>query len=86
MASPARYQAAMEAAGFENVDLVNRNPWYAGVGAAELAQLSGPERAGYEARHGAGFIETQIATWTAMVKVLNSGEHCPHHIRGQKPA
>lgn len=85
MASPDSYRAAMQGAGFENVALVNRNPWYAEVGAAELAQLTGSERAGWEARHGADFIAHQIGTWTAMVGVLKSGEHCPHHIRGQKP-
>ena len=83
--SPARYRAALEAAGFAGVRLFNRNPWYAEVGAAELADLSGPARAGYEQRHGADFIANQIATWQAMVAVLQSGEHCPYHLRGQKP-
>ncbi len=85
MASPAKYRAAMEGAGFIDVELVNRNPWYAEVSAAELAELSGPNRVRWEARHGAEFIAQQIAIWTAMQPVLQSGEHCPHHIRGQKP-
>ena len=86
MASPSKYRTAMEAAGFEGVELVNRNPWYAEVSAAELADLTGPNRAGWEARHGAEFIEHQIEIWDAMQPVLKSGEHCPHHIRGRKPA
>lgn len=45
MASPAKYRAAMEGAGFIDVDLVNRNPWYAEVSAAELAEFGGPNRA-----------------------------------------
>lgn len=85
MASPQRYRAAMEGAGFADVDLVNRAPWYAQVAAEELAELSGPNRAKWQARHDATFIDKQIATWTAMVPVLTSGEHCPHHIKGRKP-
>jgi phosphoethanolamine N-methyltransferase len=86
MASPARYRAALTAAGFVDVALLDRSPWYAQVAAAELQELSGPRRATWEARHGTEFIAHQIETWTAMVPVVRSGEHCPHHIRGRKPA
>ena len=86
MASPATYAKAMEDAGFTNVELVNRNPWYAKVAADELAWLSGPERPGLSERHGKDFIDHQVAIWTKLVGVLESGEHCPHHIRGRKPA
>ena len=85
MASPKRYRAAMQAAGFTDVELINRNPWYAQVAAEELAELSGPNRAKWTARHGTAFIDHQIEIWTAMVPVLTSGEHCPHHIRARKP-
>lgn len=85
MASPGRYREAMEGAGFADVELVNRNPWYAEVSAAELAELTGPNRAGWEARHGTELIAEQIAIWTAMQPVMASGEHCPHHIRARKP-
>jgi 2-polyprenyl-3-methyl-5-hydroxy-6-metoxy-1,4-benzoquinol methylase len=86
MASPERYRQAMLAAGFVEVDLTNRNPWYAEVAKEELAELTGPNRDGWCARHGAAFVDEQIATWTAMVPVLKTGEHCPHHIRARKPA
>ncbi|CUH46318.1 class I SAM-dependent methyltransferase [Ruegeria atlantica] len=86
MASPSKYRAAMELAGFEDVELVNRNPWYAQVSAAELEELTGPNRTDWETRHGAEFIEHQIEIWDAMQPVLKTGEHCPHHIRGRKPA
>lgn len=85
MASPARYREAMEQAGFVDVELVNRNPWYTEVSAAELAELTGPNRARWEERHGKDFIADQIAIWSAMQPVLATGEHCPHHIRGRKP-
>ncbi len=86
MASPAIYKQAMQGAGFVDVELVNRNPWYARVAAEELAWLTGPDRAGLSERHGTEFIDHQVAIWTKLVGVLESGEHCPHHIRGRKPA
>ncbi|MDM8168665.1 methyltransferase domain-containing protein [Roseovarius sp.] len=85
MASPATYETAMREAGFEEVELVNRNPWYAEVAAEELAWLTGDTRPGLEERHGKEFIGHQVETWTKMLRVLEKGEHCPHHIRGKKP-
>lgn len=85
MASPNSYARAMREAGFSDVELVNRNPWYAEVAAAEHAELSGPNRAGWENRHGKAFIDEQIDIWEKLVGVLRKGEHCPHHIRGRKP-
>jgi phosphoethanolamine N-methyltransferase len=86
MASPTRYAEALHGAGFQDVTLSSRNAWYAQVGEQELAYLIGPDRSDLENKHGASFIADQIKTWTAMVKVLKSGEHCPHHIRAQRPA
>ncbi|WP_127112587.1 methyltransferase domain-containing protein [Shimia sediminis] len=85
MASPARYNTAMQAAGFTNIALRNRNAWYRDVAAEELERLTGNERTLLEAAHGADFIAGQVSTWSLMLPVLQSGEHCPHHIRGQKP-
>lgn len=86
MASPDRYAAALQAAGFESVTLTNRNPWYARVASEELALFLGPERSAFEAAHGADLMADQIKTWEAMVGVLETGEHCPHHLRARKPA
>ncbi len=85
MASPARYRAALEAVGFVDIELVNRNAWYRDVARQELARLTGSERPAFEAAVGAEELERQIATWRAMVPVLDSGEHCPHHIRARRP-
>ena len=86
MASPQRYRAALEGAGFTEVSLRNRNPWYREVARKELALLEGAGRAKFEAVCGAEEIARQIETWRAMVIVLDSGEHCPHHFRARKPA
>lgn len=85
MSSPATYAAALADAGFVDVELRNRNEWYAGQAKLETARLVGPERAAFDKTMGAAAIDEQIATWEAMQIVLDSGEHCPHHIRGRKP-
>ncbi|MDF1727029.1 MAG: methyltransferase domain-containing protein [Sulfitobacter sp.] len=85
MASPARYEAALKAAGFEDITLTNRNPWYTPIAREELSRFLGPERPALEQAHGADLIADQIDTWRAMIGVLESGEHCPHHLRGRKP-
>lgn len=85
MASPERYRKALEGAGFRAVELTDRNPWYRQQAQAELDRLTGPERAQFEALLGADAVAEQIETWEAMVPVVQSGEHCPHHFRGQKP-
>ena len=86
MASPGRYRAALESAGFIDVSLRNRNAWYREVARKELALLEGPGRARFEEICGVEEIARQIETWRAMVVVLDSGEHCPHHFRARKPA
>ncbi len=85
MASPARYRAALEEAGFTEIRLVNRNPWYREQAKAELARLEGPERPEFEALLPDGDLEGQLTTWRSMIHVLETGEHCPHHLRGRKP-
>lgn len=85
MASPETYATALGKAGFANVHLRNRNPWYHKVAKAELAMMI-ENRAALEAAHGPALIGDNIKTWTAMIKVLASGEHCPHHIRARRPA
>ena len=86
MASPTRYAEALHGVGFQDVTLSRRNAWDAQVGEQELASQVGPDRSDLENKHAASCIADQIKTWTAMVKVLKSGEHCPHHIRAQRPA
>lgn len=85
MASPARYRRALTDAGFVDVELRNRNAWYRDVARHELERLTGSERERFVAAVGEDELEHQIATWRAMVPVLHSGEHCPHHIRARRP-
>jgi SAM-dependent methyltransferase len=85
MASPARYERALAAAGFVDVELRNRNAWYREVARAELARLTGPDREHFVEMLGADEVAVQTRTWSAMVPVLESGEHCPHHFRARRP-
>ncbi|HEY7626683.1 MAG TPA: methyltransferase domain-containing protein [Ilumatobacteraceae bacterium] len=85
MASPVRYGRALAAAGFTAIELRNRNDWYRDVARQELAQLTGSEHDRFVALLGEEEVATQIRTWLAMVPVLESGEHCPHHLRARRP-
>ena len=85
MASPSAYRAALEAAGFVDLALVNRNAWYREVARSELERLRGPVGERAKAIIGPDGVARQIRTWEAMVVVLETGEHCPHHFRGRRP-
>ena len=85
MASPGAYRAALEAAGFVDLALVNRNAWYREVARSELERLRGPVGERATAIIGPDGVARQIRTWEAMVVVLETGEHCPHHFRGRRP-
>ena len=85
MASPARYSAAMQGAGFLHVETVSRNAWYRLTAREELARLHGAEGAAAAAIVGADFVAQNAAIWERMIPVLDTGEHCPTHLRAQKP-
>lgn len=85
MRSPAHYRAAMLAAGFVGVATVDRNPWYRALAREERARLAGAVGGQAAARLGDAYVAKQIATWDAMQKVLDSGEHRPTHLRGTRP-
>lgn len=86
MATPARYHAAMEAAGFEAIGSHSRNAWYRAQARAELERLRGEAGSRAEALVGADFVAQNIGIWERMIPVLDSGEHCPTHLRARKPA
>lgn len=85
MASPARYRQAMEHAGFTGISTLSRNGWYREEAARERARLSGELYDVAVEAVGRAFVDKNIRTWAAMQKVLDSGEHCPTHLRAQKP-
>lgn len=85
MASPLRYRRALEKAGFTAINLRDRNAWYRDVARAELARLEGPLYAKAALTVGVDYVRKNIHTWQCMIKVLDSGEHRPTHLRATKP-
>ena len=85
MASPMRYTDAMVAAGFENVETRSRNGWYRNRAREELALMKGPLYAEAVEKLGSVFVDHNIEIWSNMLPVLESGEHCPTHLRAWKP-
>jgi phosphoethanolamine N-methyltransferase len=86
MASPETYGQALQAAGFEDIRLTNRNAWYRQQAARELAMLEGDLYDRAVAAAGRELVDHNIGTWRAMLVVLETGEHCPHHLHGRKAA
>lgn len=86
MASPAGYARAMAAAGFTEIETESRNAWYREVAVEELARLRGPVGAAAARRVGQAFVDKNAEVWARMIPVLQSGEHCPTHLRARKPA
>ena len=85
MASAARYEAAMAGAGFTAITVSSRNAWYRQTARAELERLRGEVGAAAARVVGGAFVDHNIKIWERMIPVLDSGEHCPTHLRAQKP-
>jgi phosphoethanolamine N-methyltransferase len=86
MASLADSAAALERAGFAQVQVRDRNAWYLALAIRELSAMEGHwwplmvERIGEErTRH-------FIANWKQLVVVLKRGELRPGHLKAVKPA
>jgi ubiquinone/menaquinone biosynthesis C-methylase UbiE len=85
MASPARYRAAMEQAGFAGIAVTSRNGWYRETARQELAAMKGPLYGKAVGELGKDFVDHNIDIWSKMLIVLDKGEHCPTHLRARKP-
>jgi phosphoethanolamine N-methyltransferase len=85
MASSQRYRTALTMAGFVDVQTTSRNAWYREQAALELERLRGPLHAAAVAAVGETYVAKNIRTWEAMRTVLETGEHCPTHLRALKP-
>ena len=85
MASPNRYRHALTKAGFQDVFLSNRNRWYTEKAKQEVVDLSKVMRQEFEDISSKEYMDLTIETWNAMIAVLETGEHCPHHIKCKKP-
>lgn len=86
MASPSKYRAAMEAAGFSDISVTSRNAWYRMRAREEYEQLKGPLYAKAAEKLSRDFVDHNLEIWRNMIVVLETGEHCPTHLRAFKPA
>ena len=84
MATPQRYVDAMTSAGFRNCETISRNAWYREQARVELDRLKGPVGAEAAKIVGQDFVNKNIGIWEKIIPVLDSGEHCPTHLRAQK--
>ena len=85
MASAVTYRQAMDKAGFEDVDFVDRNEWYRGVARAERERLTGDLYTQLTSAVGREFLDRQIEVWNLMIVALDQGQLRPTLLRGKKP-
>ncbi len=85
METPENTAAALEAAGFVEVELRDRNDWYRRAVREELALVSGESLDRLAKVVGREAAEHRLASSTAKLEVVDRGELRPVHMRGRKP-
>ena len=78
--------AALESAGFTDIRVVDRNPWYREEGPKELALMRGEFRQPLLDILGREKADQWIEMRIAMVSALNAGVFRPTHFRAARPA
>ena len=85
MASAARYEKALAAAGFEEISTTDRNAWYRDMVAQECEALAGPLYDDLVEKTSKEFVDHELDVWNALKVVVDSGELRPTHMRARKP-
>ena len=85
LASAATYAAALQAAGFEAIEIVDRNEWYRQQARRERDEVRGALYEGLASRLDGDFLEREIEVWDKMIVALDLGQLRPTHLRGRKP-
>jgi SAM-dependent methyltransferase len=86
MATLGQSAAALQAAGFVDIVLRDRNSWYRDLARRELAAMQGDLLPLISARIGADRARHFIDDWRQMVVVLERGELRPGHLKAVRPA
>ena len=86
LASATTYVQALQAAGFVDIDIVDRHEWYQQQARVERAQLAGVLSDGLASKLGREFLEREIDVWDKMIIAIDQGQLRPTHLRGRKPA
>ena len=79
-------EAALAAAGFEEISTRDRNAWYAGICAEELARVEGPLRESLIDSVGEEIYSHWLLVRKALSEAVSSGGLRPTHLRCFKPA
>lgn len=75
----------LEQSGFSHVSTKSRNSWYAVEARNELAQMEGSLRQRFmEIQKNELVLQQASVYWQTMIRLLDSGEFCFAHLRGQK--
>ena len=85
LASAEAYANALEAAGFVDIEIVDRNAWYREQARAEREQMGKALYENLSARVGADFLARQIDVWDKMIIALDQGQLRPTHLRCKRP-
>ena len=84
-ASAQTYAAALQAADFVDIQVVDRNEWYRQQAREERERLAGALYDGLQSQVGRDFLEHNIEIWDKMIIALDAGQLRPTHLRGTKP-
>jgi phosphoethanolamine N-methyltransferase len=85
LASAATYADALQAAGFVDIEIVDRNQWYRQEAREERDNLKGALYEGLASRIGKEFLEREVRVWDTMIVAVDLGQLRPTHLRGRKP-
>ena len=79
------YEESLEAAGFVDIDVVDRNEWYRQQARDEKERMADELYAGLSEKTGQEFVDHEIDVWDKMIVALDQGQLRPTHLRGRKP-
>jgi phosphoethanolamine N-methyltransferase len=85
LASANTYRLALEAAGFVDIEIADRNDWYRDEARREREQLRGALFDGLASQVGIEFLEHEIDVWDKMIVAADQGQLRPTHLRSRKP-
>jgi 2-polyprenyl-3-methyl-5-hydroxy-6-metoxy-1,4-benzoquinol methylase len=85
LASATTYAAALQAAGFIDIGIVDRHQWYQQQARVERDQLGGILYTGLESIVGTEFLEHEIEVWDKMIVAIDQEQLRPTHLRARKP-
>ena len=86
LATADTYRTALDAAGFVDIGIVDRNNWYREEVKRERDQLAGALFADLESQVGREFLEHEIDVWNKLIVAVDQGQLRPTHLRGRKPS